>query len=131
MSKYYKINGLKVRVSDHEPNHAMNKFRGTNNVEFYTKSADNRTLSVVSQVEWYCEDNNLDISLFSEVLEDFRDAEIISFNPSQRQPVVVTQSFIDGFFAISKKKISKRYDYAHSFGFAYSDISENNYIINN
>ena len=39
MSTYYKINGLKVRVSDHEPNFSMDRIRGTNDVELYTVDA--------------------------------------------------------------------------------------------
>jgi hypothetical protein len=71
MSKYYNINGLKVRVSDHEPNHAMNKFRGENDVEFYTKNITGQPMSIADQVEWYCDDNDLDIELFADLLEDF------------------------------------------------------------
>ena len=87
MSKYYNINGLKVRVSDHEPNHSMNKFRGASDVEFYTKSLDNRQLSVESQVEWYCEKNDLDISLFAQVLEDFSDANRPEFKVVKRKSI--------------------------------------------
>lgn len=73
MSKYYKIKGLKVRVSDHEPNFSMNKFRGTNDIELYIKSADNRLLSVTSQLECVCDRRNLDINDFQEVVDDFQD----------------------------------------------------------
>lgn len=71
MSKYYNIDGLKVRVSDHEPNHAMNKFRGENDIEFYTKNISGEPMSIADQVECYCYNNDLDIELFADLLEDF------------------------------------------------------------
>jgi|GEM_PF-4059186 Response regulator containing a CheY-like receiver domain and an HTH DNA-binding domain len=70
MSAYYEIKGLKVRVSDHEPNFSMDRFRGQNDIEFYTKDACNNTLCVISQIEGYCEKHDLDISLFSEIIAD-------------------------------------------------------------
>ncbi len=73
MSKYYKIKGLKVRVSDHEPNFSMNKFRGVSDIELYIKSADNRLLSVTSQLECVCDRRNLDINDFQEIVNDFQD----------------------------------------------------------
>lgn len=50
MSKYYEIKDLKVRVSDHEPNFSMDKFRGVNDIELYTKSADSKTLNIEDQI---------------------------------------------------------------------------------
>jgi hypothetical protein len=50
MSKYYKVKGLKVRVSDHEPNDAMRRIRGRNDLEIYSKSVEGKKLSIVSQV---------------------------------------------------------------------------------
>ena len=48
MSKYYQINGLKVRVSDHEPNTSL---RGSNDICLYIRSACNELLSIESQIE--------------------------------------------------------------------------------
>ena len=70
MSKYYNINGMKVRVSDHEPNFSMDRLRGRNDVEFYTVSADNRKLSVIDQIDHYCDKHDLDHALFAEVAKD-------------------------------------------------------------
>lgn len=50
MSKYYKIKGLKVRVSDHEPNYSMARIRGNNDVELYTKNIEGKKISLVSQI---------------------------------------------------------------------------------
>jgi len=73
MSKYYQINGLKVRISDHEPNFSMNKFRGENDIELYVKSADNQTLSIEGQLDYICEKKNLNISDFKEIINDWQD----------------------------------------------------------
>lgn len=95
MSKYYKINDLKVRVSDHEPNFSMDKFRGANEVELYVVSADNQLLSVQSQIEQICDKRGYDIDDFQEVINDWQDGtydknvfksskeeeETASFNP--------------------------------------------------
>lgn len=51
MSKYYDIKGLKVRVSDHEPNFTMDKIRGVNDILLYTKSADNKPLNLEDQID--------------------------------------------------------------------------------
>jgi len=77
MSKYYNIKGLKVRVSDHEPNYSMDRFRGRNDIELYTKSADNRKLDVESQIEWLfikgIIPDDLTIEDFEEIIDDYRD----------------------------------------------------------
>lgn len=66
MSKYYEIKGLKVRVSDHEPNERL---RGSSDIYLYTISADGRKLSLRSQVERVLELNSeLTLSDFDEVL---------------------------------------------------------------
>lgn len=66
MSKYYEIKGLKVRVSDHEPNERL---RGSSDIYLYTISADGRKLSLRSQVERILESNSeLTLSDFNEVL---------------------------------------------------------------
>ena len=70
MSKYYHINGLKVRVSDHEPNISL---RGGNDITLYVKSACNELLSIESQIEYICEKRGYNISDFSEILNDWKD----------------------------------------------------------
>lgn len=130
MSKYYNINGLKVRVSDHEPNHAMNKFRGENDVEFYIKSIDNRTLSIESQVYGYCEKHDLDMSLFAEVLADFPDADVVFFEKTKSTTQVVTQAFIDAYNAIGKKrKQVRQMELCETFGFCWNEVRFGNYIV--
>lgn len=73
MSKYYNIKGLKIRVSDHEPNFSMDRFRGQNNIELYVRSIENKLLSVESQIEDICEKNNYDINDFAQVIEEWKD----------------------------------------------------------
>lgn len=73
MSKYYKVNDLKVRVSDHEPNFSMNKFRGENEIELYVKDACNNLLSIETQIEVICEKRGYNISDFQEILNEWKD----------------------------------------------------------
>jgi hypothetical protein len=130
MSKYYNINGLKVRVSDHEPNHSMNRFRGANDIEFYTQNIERKPMSVVSQVEWYCEDNDLDIALFAEVLVDFPDAEYVEIPKIEDKVQVVSQEFLDSYNAIGKKKqMTRRCDLCDSFGVNWLQMRNGNYIV--
>lgn len=70
MSKYYQINGLKVRVSDHEPNTSL---RGSNDICLYIRSACNELLSIESQIETVCEKRGYEISDFQEVINDWKD----------------------------------------------------------
>ena len=125
MSKYYQIAGMKVRVSDHEPNTMLN---GSSDIYFYTKSADNRKLCVASQVESYCDKKDMDISLFQEILNDFPFEvyipEVINF-------VIVSQSFIDGYRAIAgKKSTAKKERYCNELGVDYWMVSQGKYKIN-
>lgn len=70
MSKYYQINKLKVRVSDHEPNTAL---RGSSDIYLYVKSACNELLSIESQLESICLKKGYNISDFQEVINDWKD----------------------------------------------------------
>jgi len=88
MSKYYNINGLKVRVSDHEPNHSRNWQRGANDIELYIKSADNKTLSVIIQLERICDKQELDINDFQQVINDWQDG---TYDQNYFAPVVVEE----------------------------------------
>lgn len=73
MSKYYQINDLKVRVSDHEPNFSMDRIRGVNDVELYVKDVCNNLLSIENQLESICNKKGYNISDFQEVINDWRD----------------------------------------------------------
>jgi hypothetical protein len=88
MSKYYNINGLKVRVSDHEPNHSRNWQRGANDIELYVKSADNKTLSVISQLERICDKQELEINDFQQVVNDWQDG---TYDKNYFAPVVIEE----------------------------------------
>ena len=128
MSTYYKINGLKVRVSDHEPNFSMDKMRGTNDVELYTIDACGNKLSVIGQIERYCEKQNLDTELFAEVMKDFQDEEYIPTTTTSK--VEVTAEFIEGYRAISGKGSMKKKDrYCEKYGVDAWKVSQGNYIV--
>jgi hypothetical protein len=68
MSQYFNIKGLKVRVSDHEPNFSMDKLRGRNDIELYTTDAAGKALDLMPQIEKACEKHDLQLSDFNEVL---------------------------------------------------------------
>ena len=70
MSQYYKINNLKVRVSDHEPNDKLN---GGSDIELYVRSADNCLLSIENQIESICEKRGYEMADFQEVINDWKD----------------------------------------------------------
>lgn len=70
MSQYYNIKGLKVRISDHEPNEAL---RGSSDIYLYVKSVDNRLLSIESQLEYICDKRELDIEDFKVIINEWQD----------------------------------------------------------
>ena len=128
MSTYYKINGLKVRVSDHEPNFSMDRMRGKNDVELYTVDACGNKLSVAGQIERYCEKNDLNIELFAEVVKDFPEEEYIPKMTISKEEV--TAEFIEGYMAISGKGSMKKKDrYCELYGFDAWKVSQGNYIV--
>lgn len=90
MSQYYTINDLKVRVSDHEPNHAANRLRGTNDIELYVRSIDGKLLSVADQLEAICERRDLNIADFTKVLADWQDGtyDVNVFAPKKEEEEV-------------------------------------------
>lgn len=119
---------MKVRVSDHEPNYSMDKFRGRNDIEFYTVNADNRKLSVIDQIEHYCDNHNLDPSLFSEVAKDFPDPEYIHFQRPQK--IEVTQEIVDGYHAISGRgSMRKKEKYCERVGIDFYKMYQGYYNI--
>lgn len=128
MSTYYNINGLKVRVSDHEPNFAMDKIRGINDIELYTTDACGNKLSVVGQIERYCEKYDMDINLFSDVIRDFPDED---YTPEITiTKVEVTSEFIQGYKAITGKGSTKKKErYCELHGVDEWKVSQGNYKI--
>jgi len=70
MSKYYQVKGLKVRISDHEPNTRLN---GSSDINLYIKSACNELLSIESQVEAICEKKGYNLIDFKEVIDEWKD----------------------------------------------------------
>ena len=68
MSNYYNINGLKVRVSDHEPNTAL---RGSSDIYIWTSDACGTTLSVGSQIQRICDKKGFEEKDFEAIIKDF------------------------------------------------------------
>ena len=128
MSKYYTINDLKVRVSDHEPNYSMDRFRGKNDIEFYTRTIEGKILSVVSQINIYCEKNFLEPDVFSEIAKDFPDPK---YKPSfEINKITVSQEMVDGYRDISGRNSTKRKEkYCASIGVSAYHMSQGLYII--
>lgn len=124
MSKYYKIAGLKVRVSDHEPNERLN---GSNDIELYTVDACSNRLSIEGQIERICEVRGLDIELFADVLSDFPEPE---FTYIERKKIVVSAEFMRAYRAITGRGMAKKRE-ALSEKFGYNDyyISQGLYKI--
>jgi hypothetical protein len=72
MSKYYNIEGEKVRVSDHEPNVRLN---GSCDIYIWSSDACGNRLSIGGQIDRICDKLNLEITSFSEVIKDFADTD--------------------------------------------------------
>ena len=93
MSKYYQINGLKIRISDHEANAALN---GGADIFLYVRSADNQTISVSGQLERICERRGLNVNDFADVLDDWQDG---SYDKDAFRPIATeaepTTSFLN------------------------------------
>lgn len=125
MSTYYNINGLKVRVSDHEPNTSL---RGSNDIYFWTKSPIcNESLSVVSQVESYCEKHDLDINLFSDILRDFPDP--VKYE-GQTRKIEISAGFYALFMSITGKGMCKKQQrLCEQHNVPYYEISQGYYIV--
>lgn len=70
MSQYYNINGLKVRVSNHEPNEALN---GSSDIFLWLNDATGNEMKLGWQIEKACEDFDLNIADFKKVIEDHND----------------------------------------------------------
>ncbi len=129
MSTYYNINGLKVRVSDHEPNTSMDKFRGRNDVEFYTVDATGKRLSVAAQVEHYCDKHGVDIALFGKVLADFADEEV-NVAVTQASNVEVSAELVNAFKAITGKgSYAKRKEFCAAHGLDFYTMDQAKYTI--
>jgi len=91
MSKYYQINGLKIRISDHEANAALN---GGADIFLYVRSADNQTISVAGQLERICERRGLDINDFTALLNDWQDG---SYDKDAFRPAAIEAESTTGF----------------------------------
>lgn len=128
MSTYYEIQGLKVRVSDHEPNFSMDRQRGLNDIEFYTRNIENKRMSIVDQVQNYCDRHDVDISLFAEVIRDYPDPEVQIYEPIAK--IEVTQEIVDGYRAIrGKGSMKKQERYCAALGIDEYYLSQGKYII--
>ena len=93
MSTYYNIQGLKIRVSDHEPNASL---RVSNDLNLYIKSASNELLSIETQIECFCENRGYNIEDFHEVLNDWKDGsysiDVFISNKEETESSISTDS---------------------------------------
>lgn len=130
MSKYYTINGLKVRVSDHEPNHSMNRIRGRADVEFYTVDACGNKMSVINQIDAYCWKNDMDENLFSKVAADFPDEVKVKHEPIKKAPIVITEQMLSEWKSIVGRRQMKRQDaFCARNGIDWYSMTQGNYIV--
>jgi hypothetical protein len=67
MSKYYNIEGKKLRVSDHEPNTKLN---GSNDLYIWTKDACGNYLSIGGQIDKLIDKHSFELSSFKDVIVD-------------------------------------------------------------
>ncbi len=72
MSKYYNIEGKKVRVSDHEPNTAL---RGSSDLYIWTNDACGTKVSIGGQIDNFCDKYNMEITSFESIIRDFADTD--------------------------------------------------------
>ena len=72
MSEYYNINGMKLRVSDHEPNTALN---GSSDMYIWTQDACGNKLSIGGQIDRLIEKHDLQLSDFEKVIKEFADKD--------------------------------------------------------
>lgn len=72
MSKYYEIEGKKVRVSDHEPNTKLN---GSNDLYIWEKDAIGNILSIGGQIDRFIDKYDMHLSSFEAIVKDFADTD--------------------------------------------------------
>lgn len=109
MSKYYKVNELKVRVSDHEPNFSMDKFRGCNDIELYVKDIEGNLLSVETQLNVICEKRGYDVDDFKKIFEDWKDGSYNKdiFTPKKEEDPEYCAISSLGVLDVHKAKMDK------------------------
>ena len=72
MSNYYNIKGLKVRVSDHEPNTRLN---GSADIYIWTSDACGNKMSIGAQIDSLIDKKGFELSDFAEIINDFADID--------------------------------------------------------
>lgn len=68
MSRYYTIEGRKVRVSDHQPNTRLN---GSSDLYIWTKGACGTPLSIGGQIDRFVEKYGMSLASFLPIIRDF------------------------------------------------------------
>ena len=72
MSKYYEIEGMKVRVSNHEPNESLN---GSSDIYIWTNDACGTKLSIGAQIDKVADKKDLDFRVFEAIINDFAEVD--------------------------------------------------------
>lgn len=106
MSRYYKIKGLKIRVSDHEPNIKLN---GSSDAYIYTQDVCGTPIPVMPQLERIAEKHDLPMSDFQKLMDDcivYRwSANIVDSEGYDVETLKGVGSYVD--LEQAKKEISK------------------------
>ena len=122
MSKYYNISGIKVRVSDHEPNERLN---GSSDIELYTVDASGQLLSVSAQLEHICERRQLNIALFAAVLSDFPEQV---YEHTDQTKIIVSDEFLQAYKAMTGKEMLRRQKaLSEKYGYDWYMVSQGRY----
>ena len=72
MSKYYNIEGKKVRVSDHEPNVKLN---GSNDLYIWEKDACGNSLSIGGQIDRFVDKFDMELKSFAPIIRDYANSD--------------------------------------------------------
>lgn len=126
MSSYYNIKGLKVRLSDHEPNYSMDRMRGHNDIELYIKDACGNPIDVEAYVESIVEKGLFDLTIsdFADVIRDaaeLQNTPKISNNDEAVELHILKantpekQAFIDEVKGIDKEALKQALANVHNF----------------
>jgi hypothetical protein len=72
MSKYYNVEGKKVRVSDHEPNVKLN---GSNDLYIWEKDACGNSLSIGGQIDRFVDKFDMELKSFAPIIRDYANSD--------------------------------------------------------
>lgn len=99
MSEYHNINGKKVRISDHEPNFTMDRFRGSNDIEIYTVDACGSKLDIQGQIASLFEAGHLDeadlLEMYRQGIAKRATLQMVGVTASVNTPLAKAKALVD------------------------------------